>query len=87
MFEMKKGRAMQTCAPFALKRTGMLSPPRPRKKATVKAAFCVGLVDKNATFIHYLVINNLFQYFIRKKVKHLLLSNHWGLDCNRCITL
>ena len=42
---MKKGRAMQTCAPFALKRTGMLSPPRPRKKATVKAAFLRGRGD------------------------------------------
>lgn len=46
----------------------------------------MGLVDKNTTFIHCLVINNLFQYLIRKKVKHLLLSNHWGSDCNRCIT-
>ena len=52
MFEMKKGRAMQTCAPFALKRTGMLSRPRPRKKATVKAAFCVVEVTGSLAHIY-----------------------------------
>lgn len=55
-----------------------------KKTGIHNTRFFLGLVDKNTTFIHCLVINNLFQYLIRKKVKHLLLSNHWGSDCNRC---
>ena len=70
-------RGAQTCAPFALKRTGKLSHSLRHKKAACSNATFCGLVDKNAI---YVTIDTLFNAITKK---HLSMSKHNDSDYNR----